>query len=99
MGGILGGLLGVVELIGGAITWLLVGQDAWRDSGWSVFVRSAIGTAFLSLFFGVVIYVVGAAGLLKDTDRPVAHIVLPMLFILLIGVSAVVRGLLRETRK
>lgn len=56
MGGLFGGLLDLVNVMGGGILYLLIGSKAWKDSKEGRFFRLASGTIGLGLILGVSFY-------------------------------------------
>ena len=53
MGGILGGLLFVIDRAGGLFLFLLVGSNAWRDTENGALLRTCFGGAILGLLVGI----------------------------------------------
>jgi hypothetical protein len=56
MGGLFGGLLGIVNVIGGSILTLLIGSKAWTESEDGRFFRLGVGVLFIGPMIGVASY-------------------------------------------
>ncbi len=50
-----GGVLGILNSIGGSILSLLVGKDAWIESDTSLYLRPILGGLFLGAVIGGII--------------------------------------------
>lgn len=50
MTGLLGGILFLVNIIGGSLLFLLIGRIAWKDSEGATWVRIITGSLVISIF-------------------------------------------------
>lgn len=55
MGGVFGGMLSLIEPVGGVVLYFLIGEKAWKDSGGGRFARLAFGAIFIGMFLGAMI--------------------------------------------
>jgi|ERR1051325_3119026 TRAP-type uncharacterized transport system fused permease subunit len=54
MGGLLGGILWLVNIIGGGVLYILVGMAAWRDTSKARWIRVLLGGWVLGLVVGLI---------------------------------------------
>lgn len=96
MGGLFGGLLGLVEDLGGLFLSWLIGREAWRDNGPAETARVITGGLLAGLGLGALSYTVyfAHADIRGDGEYVIPFAVIPLLTfvfaIFLLGLKRVI---------
>lgn len=67
MSGVFGGILGFVDQVGGALLYLLIGEQARSQTQASRWFRLAFGSVFIGASIAILMYVSGLAERITDT--------------------------------
>lgn len=74
MSGLLGGILELINVIGGLVLMLLIGMAAWRKTGRARWARIAFGGIFFGFALGWLLSLV-AFTYIGDTPKPSSDLV------------------------
>ncbi len=101
MGGLFGGLLGLVNLVGGLILYLLIGAKAWRENEKGRDARRRTGAIFIAIPLGFILYVfLSSVDYFSHDERYIFKwgivLALPIIFIISISMMENLRKGLNE---